>query len=69
MKFQETLLSLTGQEPSGHDCFERARGSVFVRGPWLAAHRVTEPGDAAEGLQLPLPRAQARCHRGKRRLY
>ena len=28
-----------------------------------------EPGDAAAGLQLPLPRAQARGHRGQRGLH
>lgn len=60
---------LPGQEPSGHDSSERARGGVFVCGPGLTAHRASQPGDAAEGLQLPLPRAKARGHRGQRRLY
>lgn len=59
----------TGQKPSGYDSVKWTRGSVSVRGPRLAVNRAQKPGDAAPSIQLPLSRTEARCYRGKRRLY
>lgn len=46
MSLMQSLPS-TGQKPSGNDRAERARGSVPVRRPGLAADRPPQPRDAA----------------------
>lgn len=53
-----------GSQPGGHDGAERPCGRLPVRRSRFAAYRAAEPGDAIAGVQLPLPRAEARGDRG-----
>lgn len=53
-----------GSQPGGHDRAERPRGRVPVCRSRFAADWAAESGDAAAGIQLPLPRAETRGHRG-----
>ena len=59
----------TGQASSSHDRLERARRGVSLRRSGFSSDRFEEPGDAPEGEQFPLPRAEARGHRRFRRLH
>ena len=63
-QFIENVPPLEDAERGGHDGAERPRGGVHLRGRQVGTGGPTEPGDAAAGQQLPLPRAEAHRVRG-----
>ena len=69
MAINTSIRIFAGSKSSSHDGSERSRGGLFVCRPRLAADRPAQSGHAAEGVQLPLPRTEARRHRRLGRLH